>query len=171
LCDKDAEESWEIIDELAFDNRELWEVTDVINYAINAISKPGETTQISEELLCKLEKKVDYLMEKQKSPLSPRRATVNSVSNMILTPLSESPLRENVETFQKYAQPYSPPQNLSQEFEARMREYMATHSERLAKFEEAVYKQKEEMQEKMTEMMSLVEEYSNQKNPEMILLR
>ena len=77
-------------------------------------------------------------MEKQKRPLTPRRATVNSVSNMIPTPLSESPSRENVETFQNYAPPYSPPQNLSPKFEARMREYMATHSERLAKFEEAV---------------------------------
>ena len=118
MRDKNTEESWEIIDELAFDNHELWEVTHVINSAINAISTPGETTQISEELLCKLEKKVDYLMEKQKRPLSPRRATVNSVSKMISTPLSESPFRENVKTFQNYAQPYSPPQNLSPEFEA-----------------------------------------------------
>lgn len=104
-------------------------------------------------------------MEKQKRPLSPRRVTVNSVSNTIPTPLSESPSRENVETFQNYTPPYSPPQSLSPEFEARMREYMATYSERLAKFEEAVYKQKEEMQEKMKEMMSLVEEYANQKTP------
>jgi hypothetical protein len=90
---------------------------------------------------------------------------------MIPAPLSESPSRENVETFQNYAPPYSPPQNLSPEFESRMREYMATHSERLARFEEAVYKQKEEMQEKMKEMMSLVEEYANQKTLEMMLLR
>lgn len=48
---------------------------------------------------------------------------------------------------------------------------MATHSERLAAFEEAVYKQKEEMQVKMKEMMSLVEEYANKKPPEMMLLR
>jgi hypothetical protein len=48
---------------------------------------------------------------------------------------------------------------------------MATHSDRLARFEEAVYKQKEEMQEKMNEMMSLLEEYANQKTPERMLLR
>lgn len=107
--------------------RELWEVTHVINSAINAISTPGETNQISEELLCKLEAKVDYLMEKQKRPLSPRRATVNSVSNLIPTPFSESPSRENVKTFQNFTPPYSSPQSLSPEFEARMREYMVTH--------------------------------------------
>ena len=48
---------------------------------------------------------------------------------------------------------------------------MATHVERLARFEEAVYKQKEEMQEKMNEVMRLMEEYANQKTPERMLLR
>ena len=124
MRDKDAEESWEIIDELAFNNNELWEVAHVINSAVKAISSPGGTTQLSEESLCELEKKVDYLMEKQKGPLSPRRATINSISNINPTPLSESPLRENAETFQKYARPYSPPQDLSPEFETRMRELM-----------------------------------------------
>ena len=52
-----------------------------------------------------------------------------------------------------------------------MREYMSTHSERLAKLEETVYRQKEEMQEKMTEMMSLLEEYSNINTPKKVLLR
>ena len=107
----------------------------------------------------------------KKKSLSPRCASINSISNVNPTPLFESPLIENAETFQKYARPYSPPQDLSPEFETRMREYMSTHSERLAKFEEAVYRQKEEMQEKMAEMMSLLEEYSTIKTPEKVLLR
>ena len=41
---------------------------------------------------------------------------------------------------------------------------MPTHSERLARFEEAIYKQKEEMEEKMAEMMNLLEEYTKVKN-------
>jgi hypothetical protein len=45
-------------------------------------------------------------MEKRKNPLNPRHAWVNSISNVNPTPLSESPLRENAETFQKYARPY-----------------------------------------------------------------
>ena len=81
-------------------------------------------------------------MEKRKKSLNPRHAMVNSISNVNPTPLSESPLRENAKTFQKYARPYSPPQNLSSEFETRMREYRSTHSEQLVKFEEAVYRQK-----------------------------
>lgn len=171
MRDKNAEESWAIIDELAADKQELWEFNHTIKVAINAMSTPGGTNQIYDELLCKLEAKVDYFEEMQKRPLSPRRATVNSASKMTSMPLSESPSRENVETFQNYALPYSPPEKLSPEFEARMRENMATHSERLARFEEAVYKQKEDMQEKMNEMMSLMEEYANQKTPERMLLR
>ena len=129
MCDKNAKESWEIIDELAFDDNELWEVAHVVESAVNAISLSIGTTQLSEENLCELEKKVDYLMEKRKKSLSPKHASINSISNVNPTPLSVSPLRENAETFQKYAQPYSPPQNLSSEFETRMREYMTTHSE------------------------------------------
>jgi hypothetical protein len=139
--------------------------------SFNAVSTSGGTTEIPDELICKLEAKVDYFEERQRKPLSPGRASVNSVSKPTSAPLSESPSRENVETFQNYASPYSPPKELSSEFEARMREYMATHSDRLARFEEAVYKQKEEMQEKMNEMMSLLEKYANQKTPERMLLR
>jgi hypothetical protein len=171
LRDKNAEESWAIIEEVAADNHEMWEFNHTIKAAINAVSTSGGTTEIPDELLCKLEAKVDYFEERQRRPLSPRRAIVNSVSKPTSAPLSESPSRENVETFQNYAPPYSPPKELSSKFEARMREYMATHSDRLARFEEAVYKQKEEMQEKMNEMMSLLEEYANQRTPERMLLR
>jgi hypothetical protein len=171
LRDKDAEESWAIIEELAVDNNEIWEFKRTVEATINAVSASGGTIEIPDELLCKLEAKVDYFEERQKRPLSPRRANVNSVSKQTSAPLSESPSRENAEIFQNYAPPYSPPKELSSEFEARMREYMATHSARLARFEEAVYKQKEEMQEKMNEMISLLEEYANQRTPERVLLR
>jgi hypothetical protein len=171
LRDKNAEESWAIIEEVAADNHEMWEFNHTIKTAINAVSIFGGTTEIPDELLCKLEAKVDYFEERQRRPLSPRRAIVNSISKPTSAPLSESPSSENVKTFQNYAPPYSPRKELSSEFEARMREYMATHSDRLARFEEEVYKQKEEMQEKMNEMMSLLEEYANQRTPGRMLLR
>jgi hypothetical protein len=55
LRDKDVEESWEIIDELAFDDNELWEVAHVVDSAVNAISLSGGTTHLSEENLFELE--------------------------------------------------------------------------------------------------------------------
>jgi hypothetical protein len=171
LRDKKAEESWAIIEELATNNHEMWKFNHTIKAAINAISTSEGTTEIPDELLCKIEAKADYFEERQRRPLSPRGATINSVSKPTSTPLSESPSRENVETFQNYTPPCSPPKELSSAFEARMREYMATHSDPLARFEEAIYKQKEEMQEKMNEMMSLLDEYAKQRNPERMLLR
>ena len=48
---------------------------------------------------------------------------------------------------------------------------MSAHSERLEKFEEAVYRQREEMQEKMAEMMNLLKEYTKVKTPEKVLVR
>lgn len=48
---------------------------------------------------------------------------------------------------------------------------MTAHTERLAKFEEEVYRQREEMQAKMTEMMNLVKEFTKTKVPEKVLVR
>jgi hypothetical protein len=81
LRDKDAKKSWEIIDELAFYDDELWETAHVVNSAVKAISSPENSIQLSEESLCELEKRFDYVIEKQKRPLSPRRAAVNSIVN------------------------------------------------------------------------------------------
>ena len=48
---------------------------------------------------------------------------------------------------------------------------MSAHSKRLAQFEEAVYRQREEMQEKMDEMMSLLRDYIKAKALEKVLVR
>lgn len=115
LRDKNAEESWAIIEELAADNQEMWEFNHTIKAAINAVLTSGGTTEIPDELLCKLVAKVDYFEERQRRPLSPRRATINSVLKPTSTPLSESPSRESIKTFQNYAPPYSPQAELSSE--------------------------------------------------------
>jgi hypothetical protein len=59
LRDKNADESWAVIEELATDNQEMWEFNHTIKAAINAVSTSGGTPEIPDELLCKLEAKVD----------------------------------------------------------------------------------------------------------------
>ena len=136
---KNASESWQIIEELAKNNDEEWEESPAVESACEVVTPPSKTTQITEEGIGELERKIAYLLEKQKKPVSPQQATVNSVSAIKSVPLSESPFRESVETFRaKHPQP--PPNDLSPAFETRMREYMINHSERLAKFEAEVYK-------------------------------
>ena len=113
LRDKNANESWEIIEELARYSDEVWEVDQAVESACEALSSPNNTTQITEKGLCELEKRVGYLLERQKKPLSLQRATVNSISAIKPIPLSESPHRENVETFKRFGQPHPPPSDLS----------------------------------------------------------
>ncbi|GJT52309.1 MAK10-like protein [Tanacetum coccineum] len=48
---------------------------------------------------------------------------------------------------------------------------MAAHSERMKKFEEAIYEQREEINERMTKMFSLLKEYTKGKSPEKVLVR
>lgn len=164
-------ESWEIIDELAFFGSDSWEDSHDETTVVMAISSPEKVPHLSEENLCELEKRVEYLIEKRMTPSSPIRATVNSILNNKPAPLAKSPLRENAESFRRNAQPFPTPPHLSSKFESRMREYMSAHSERSAKFEEAVYRQREEMQEKMAEMMNLLNEYTKAKTPEKVLVR
>ena len=68
LRDKDAEESWAIIEELAADNQELWEFNHTIKAAINSISTPGGTNQISDELLANLRQKLTTLRKGKRDP-------------------------------------------------------------------------------------------------------
>ena len=106
---KDAEESWDIIDELPFYGDESWDNSHDVTSVVKAISSLKKIPHLSEENLRELERRFDYLIKKKKGPLSPNRATVNSISNKNAAPLSESPLMEKAKSFQKYTQPYPPP--------------------------------------------------------------
>ena len=141
LRNKNASESWKVIEELASNSNEEWEEDPDAESACEIVTLPSKTTSITEESLGELERKIAYLLERRKNSLGPQRATVNAVSAIRAVPLSESPLREKAETF-RTQHPQPPPSNLSPEFESRMRQYMATHSERLARFEEMVDKRK-----------------------------
>ncbi|GKC32677.1 hypothetical protein Tco_1039971 [Tanacetum coccineum] len=50
------------------------------------------------------------------------------------------------------------PQALGTTFEARVRDYMATHTERMERFENAIFKQREEINDKMAKMFELLKE-------------
>nr|GFA35859.1 hypothetical protein [Tanacetum cinerariifolium] len=56
-------------------------------------------------------------------------------------------------------------------FEAQVQSYMAAHTEWMERFKEVVYKQREEINERMTYMFSLSKEYTKGKAPEKVLVR
>nr|GEU54397.1 hypothetical protein [Tanacetum cinerariifolium] len=56
-------------------------------------------------------------------------------------------------------------------FEARVRDYMAAHTERMERFENTIFKQREEINGRMTEMFRLLKELTTRKTPEKVLIR
>ncbi|GJT69531.1 MAK10-like protein [Tanacetum coccineum] len=56
-------------------------------------------------------------------------------------------------------------------FEDRIRDYMATHTERMERFENAIFKQREGINSRMTEMFGLLKELTTSKTPEKVLIR
>ncbi|GJR94637.1 MAK10-like protein [Tanacetum coccineum] len=67
--------------------------------------------------------------------------------------------------------PSPQPQALGTTFEARVRDYMAAHSERMERFENTFFKQREEINGRMTEMFRLLKELTTSRAPEKVLIR
>ncbi|GKF04790.1 hypothetical protein Tco_0035458, partial [Tanacetum coccineum] len=67
--------------------------------------------------------------------------------------------------------PSPQPQALGTTFEDRVRDYMATHNERMERFENAIFKQREEINGRMTEMFGLLKELTTSKTLEEVLIR
>nr|GEU38135.1 hypothetical protein [Tanacetum cinerariifolium] len=63
------------------------------------------------------------------------------------------------------------PQALSTTFKARVRDYMAAHTERIERFKNAIFKQCEEIDDRMTEMFGLHKELITSRTPEKVLIR
>ncbi|GJW34226.1 hypothetical protein Tco_0054258 [Tanacetum coccineum] len=50
-------------------------------------------------------------------------------------------------------------------------DYMAVHTERMERFENAIFKQHEEINDRMTEMFGLLKELTTSRTPEKVLIR
>ncbi|GKB35825.1 zinc finger, CCHC-type containing protein [Tanacetum coccineum] len=67
--------------------------------------------------------------------------------------------------------PSPQPQALDTTFKARVQDYMAAHTERMERFENTIFKQREEINGRMTEMFGLLKELTTSRTPEKILIR
>ncbi|GJS69681.1 MAK10-like protein [Tanacetum coccineum] len=67
--------------------------------------------------------------------------------------------------------PNPQPQALGTTFEARVRDYMAAHTERMERFENVIFKQHEEINDRMTEMFGLLKELMTSRAPKKVLIR
>nr|GEY46954.1 hypothetical protein [Tanacetum cinerariifolium] len=81
------------------------------------------------------------------------------------------PLRKNSFTFKKHANSGLQNQTFEPIFEARVQGYMAAHTEMIEKFEEAFFKQREEINGLMAKMFGLLKELTASRTSKKVLVR
>ncbi|GJV76167.1 hypothetical protein Tco_1507751 [Tanacetum coccineum] len=144
LCDKNTDKSWEIIENLALYDHEGWNDTKEFVKPVKAISTPQPTSKTLDRRLLKLEDQIKFLLKGSQSTPGPSSTQVP----------------------QAYAEAA-----LGTTFEARVRDYMAAHTERMERFENAIFKQREEINDRMTEMFGLLKELMTSRAPKKVLIR
>ncbi|GKD67747.1 hypothetical protein Tco_1321837 [Tanacetum coccineum] len=81
------------------------------------------------------------------------------------------PPKLNTLAFRERTGPSPQPQALETSFQARVRDYMAAHTERMERFENAIFKQREGINSRMTEMFRLLKELTTSRTSEKVLIR
>ncbi|GKC17871.1 hypothetical protein Tco_1014653 [Tanacetum coccineum] len=79
--------------------------------------------------------------------------------------------RQNSFTLCERVHPNPQPEALETNFEARVQDYMAAHTERIERFENAIFKQREEINDRMAEMFKLLMELTASQTPKKLLIR
>ncbi|GJR72202.1 zinc finger, CCHC-type containing protein [Tanacetum coccineum] len=169
LRNKNVNESWEIIENIALYDHEGWNDTNEFVKPVKAIFTPQSTSKTPDRRLLELEDQINFLLKG--SRLTPRSSTyiphayTNAVySNPHPQCQNESP-KLNLFTFRERTGLSPHPQALGTTFEARVRDYMAAHTERMERFKNAIFRQREEINDRMTEMFGLLKELTTNKNP------
>ncbi|GKB08813.1 MAK10-like protein [Tanacetum coccineum] len=128
-----------------------------------------------EQRLLELEDQINFLLKGSRP--TPRSSThiphayANAVHSKPSPQSHNKPSKLNPFTFRERTGPSPQPQALGTTFEARIRDYMAAHSERMEIFENAIFKQCEEINGGITEMFRLLKELMTSKALEKVLIR
>ncbi|GKA08220.1 hypothetical protein Tco_0687551 [Tanacetum coccineum] len=142
LRNKNTDESWEIIKNLAFYDHKGWDETKEFYKPVKAISTPQGISK------------------------TPDRIHPNSHPQN-----QNEPPKLNTFAFREHTSPSPQPQALGTTFEARVRDYMAAHTKRMERFENTIFKEHEEINSRMTEMFRLFKELTTSRTPKKVLIR
>ncbi|GJY30835.1 hypothetical protein Tco_0414330, partial [Tanacetum coccineum] len=80
------------------------------------------------------------------------------------------PPKQSPFTFCECTSPIPQPQALGTTFKARVWDYMAAHTERMERFENAIFKQREEINDKLAKMFELLKELTTSRAPKKVLI-
>ncbi|GKE34874.1 zinc finger, CCHC-type containing protein, partial [Tanacetum coccineum] len=171
LRNKNADKSWEIIENLALYDHEGWDDIKEFVKLVKAITAPQGITKTSDRRLLELEDQINFLL-KGSRPAPPSSSTHNPQNYVNAAYPSSRPKNQNVSptlnsfAFRERIGLTPQPQTLGTNFEARVRDYIAAHTERMERFENTIFKQREEINGRMTEIFGLLKELTTSRTPE-----
>ncbi|GJT68678.1 hypothetical protein Tco_1020158 [Tanacetum coccineum] len=161
LYNKNVDESWEIVENLALYDHEGWNDMKEFLKLVKAISTPQGISKTHDRRLLELEDQINFLLKGSQPTLRSSTHTPHAYVDVVHSnprPQSHNePPKPNPFTFRERTGPSPQPQALGTTFEARVRDYMATHSERMERFENAIFKQprgEEERSDKTDETLN-----------------
>ncbi|GJR72241.1 hypothetical protein Tco_0084606 [Tanacetum coccineum] len=163
LRNKNVDESWEIIENLALYDHEGWNDTKEFVKLVKSISTPQSTSKTHDRRPLELEDQINFLLNGSRPTPRPSSTHIPQAyaeavySNPHPQDKSEPP-KQNPFTLRERTGPNPQPQALETTFEAQVRDYMAAHTERMKRFKNAIFKQHEEINDKMTKMFGLFKE-------------
>ncbi|GJW49248.1 zinc finger, CCHC-type containing protein [Tanacetum coccineum] len=171
LRNKNDDESWEIIENLAFYDHKGWNDTKEFAKLVKAISTPQGTSKTPDRRLLELEDQINFLLKG--SRLTPTSSSTHIpqaygkavYSNSHLQNQNEPP-KLNPFALRERTCPNPQPQALGTTFEARVRDYMVANTKRMERFKNAIFKQREKINDRINEMFGLLKELTTSRAPE-----
>ncbi|GKB85245.1 hypothetical protein Tco_0957517 [Tanacetum coccineum] len=176
LRNKNTDESWEIIENLTLYDHEGWDETKEFVKPVKAISTPQGIPKTPDRRLLELEDQINFLQKGSRpTPTSSSAHTPQAYVNAVhpnSRPQNQKELPKlNTFAFHERTGPSPQPQASETTFEARVRDYMAAHTERMERFENTIFKQREEIKGRMTVMFRLLKELTTSRTPKKVLIR
>ncbi|GJX76097.1 hypothetical protein Tco_0322908 [Tanacetum coccineum] len=168
LRNKNTDESLEIIENPALYDHEGWNDSKEFVKPVKAISTPQSTSKTHDRRLLKLEDQINFLLKGSQPTLRPSSTTP---SKLYAKALFNPPARKTKK---------GPLKSRTFRFSERTRQTLSTrHTHRKNKnrekkkkeFKNAIFKQREEINDRMAEMFELLKELTNSKAPEKVLIR
>ncbi|GJW33078.1 zinc finger, CCHC-type containing protein [Tanacetum coccineum] len=176
LQNNNTDESWEIIENLALYDHEGWDETNEFVKPVKAIAIPHGIPKTPDRRLLKLEDQISFLLKGSRpTPTSSLahapQAFVKAAHPNSRPQNQNEPPTLNTFAFHKRASPSPQLQALETTFETRVRDYMEAHTERMERSENTIFKQREEINGRMTEMFGLLKELTTSRTPEKVIIR
>nr|GEX41721.1 hypothetical protein [Tanacetum cinerariifolium] len=143
---------------------------------VKANSTPQSSSKAPDQRLLELEDQINFLLKGSRPTPRPilmhiPQAYAEAFYSNPRPQNQNEPPKQNPFTLHKRIGPNPQPQALGTTFEARVRDYMAAHTKRMERFKNIIFKQSEEINDRMTEMFGLLKKLTTSRTPEKVLIR